>query len=324
MRDVRRLVRLDEAVDLYIGELRRQGRARRTCDDYGRKLIALARVPVLRSAWVGDVTADDCRRFLDRWAGANPGTIAHSVSVLNGFFGWLYVTEQIPRNPMDRIRRPRRPKPEDLDVKTVAPEDVRELLGACQTPTELLCVATLAYLGCRRGAAARLRLRDVNLRDETVKLYEKGGKVAVKPMPSEYVSIVRWAIDSGVLGSGVDAHVIPMARKQTRTGERDDRVIWRTLKRVGDRAGIDLYPHSLRAAYAVNFLEAHPGELEALQALLGHSKIETTQVYLRRLNRDRAMERVRDLSWGALRFEAFPAKATSGFEPLYEALQASA
>ena len=36
------------------------------------------------------------------------------------------------------------------------------------------------------------------------------------------------------------------------------------------------------------------------------------------------MERVRDLSWGASRFEALPVKATSGFEPLYEALQASA
>ena len=115
-----------------------------------------------------------------------------------------------------------------------------------------------------------------------------------------------------------------MARKQTRRGERDDRVIWRTVKRVGERLGIDFYTRSLRAAFAVNFLEAHPGELEALQALMGHSKIETTQTYLRRLNRDRAMERVRDLSWGAPRFGAFRAKATSGFEPLYEALQASA
>ena len=91
----------------------------------------------------------------------------------------------------------------------------------------------------------------------------------------------RWAIDSGTLGPGVDPYVIPMARKQTRRGERDDRVIWRTVKRVGERVGIDFYPHSVRAAFAVNFLEAHPGELEALQALMGHSKIETTQTYLR-------------------------------------------
>ena len=61
------------------------------------------------------------------------------------------------------------------------------------------------------------------MRDETIRLYGMGGKVAVKPTPSEYVSILRWAIDSGTLGPGVDAYVIPMARKQTRRGERDDR-----------------------------------------------------------------------------------------------------
>ena len=51
-------------------------------------------------------------------------------------------------------------------------------------------------------------------------------------------------------------------------------------------------PHSLRAAFAVRFRETHPGELEALQRLMGHSKIETTQIYLRRYNDERAMERV--------------------------------
>ena len=49
---------------------------------------------------------------------------------------------------------------------------------------------------------------------------------------------------------------------------------------------------------------------------MGHKKIETTQVYLRRLNRERAMERVKDLSWGVTRIEAFAVEAPSGFEPL--------
>jgi hypothetical protein len=73
----------------------------------------------------------------------------------------------------------------------------------------------------------------------------------------------------------------------------------------------------------VHFLEGHPGELEALQRLMGHSKIGTTQIYLRRLDRTRAMERVKDLSWG-LRFEALDEEAPTRFELVYEALQASA
>ena len=50
---------------------------------------------------------------------------------------------------------------------------------------------------------------------------------------------------------------------------------------------------------------------------------EATQIYLRRLDRERAMERVRDLSWGSP-FASIAVKARTGFEPVFEALQASA
>jgi hypothetical protein len=56
---------------------------------------------------------------------------------------------------------------------------------------------------------------------------------------------------------------------------------------------------------------------------MGQSKIETTQIYLRRLDTERQMETVKDLTWGN-RFDATAVEAPSGFEPLYEALQASA
>ena len=79
---------------------------------------------------------------------------------------------------------------------------------------------------------------------------------------------------------------------------------------------------SLRAAFAVRFLESHRGGVEAQQRLTGHSKMETTQIHLRRLDRERAMERVRDLSWFPIASTAV--KARTGFEPVYEALQASA
>jgi hypothetical protein len=56
--------------------------------------------------------------------------------------------------------------------------------------------------------------------------------------------------------------------------------------------------HALRAAFAVAFDEAHPDQVIALKELMGHTRIETTLVYLRRKNRAKAMEQVRDLSWG--------------------------
>jgi hypothetical protein len=77
-------------------------------------------------------------------------------------------------------------------------------------------------------------------------------------------------------------------------------------------------PHALRHAFSVRFLEQHLGEIEALQRLLGHSKVETTQRYWRAMERMRLMERVRDLSWET-RFESTGEKAPSGLEPLLSA-----
>ena len=106
-----------------------------------------------------------------------------------------------------------------------------------------------------------------------------------------------------------------MQRQQKHGRGRDDRVISRYVMTLGERAGVEATPHSLRAAFAVQFLETHPGELEALQRLLGHRKPETTQIYLRRLDNERAMEPVKDLTWGN-RFGAIAVEAPSGFEPL--------
>ena len=111
-----------------------------------------------------------------------------------------------------------------------------------------------------------------------------------------------------------DEHVIPMGLTQRRNGERDDRVIWRLYKQVAARAGVGGHVHAVRAAFAVRYLESRPGDLEALQALLGHRSVRTTQVYLRKLDRERAMERVRDLSWRG-DFADIAVVGAGGFEP---------
>jgi site-specific recombinase XerD len=309
-------------MDRFLGELARRGYSPRTRDDYFRKLCLLCD-GLDDEADVRDVTPDECRDFLDRWISHKPGTRYHSWAVLSSFFRWLYQTGAIETNPMARIEAPKRLRYDEVEVTTVSGSDVRLLFDACETWQELLCLSTLAYLGPRRRAASDLRLHDLDLDRGTIRFREKGGKVIVKPVPVEYEQLLRQGIAAAAIEDTPDAYVIPMARIQSRTGARDDRVIWRTVKRIGRRVGVDVHPHSLRAAFAVHFLETHPGELEALQRLMGHSKIETTQIYLRRLDRERQMERVRDLSWGT-RFGDFPAKAPGGFEPPYEALQASA
>src|SRR5690242_2910934 len=84
----------------------------------------------------------------------------------------------------------------------------------------------------------------------------------------------------------------------SRGEERDDRFIWWTVKTIADKAGVKCHTHALRAAFAVYYLETHQRDTLALQSLLGHRSGNTTQIYLRKLDRQAEMERVRDLSWG--------------------------
>jgi hypothetical protein len=97
---------------------------------------------------------------------------------------------------------------------------------------------------------------------------------------------------------GPDDYVIPNRRPASvRRAERSNKLIWETVLRVGERVGVRATTHALRRAFAVAFLTSHPGAIESLQALMNHARIDTTQVYLRALNRSKAMEVVRDLSW---------------------------
>ena len=121
-----------------------------------------------------EISANDCRLYLDRWRDHAPGTRYHSWAVLSGCFKFLYRAEVISQNPMERVEPPKRLSPEELDVVTVSGADVRKLFDVCETWAELLCLSTLAYLGPRRGAVSKLRWSDVDLEHGMIRFREKG------------------------------------------------------------------------------------------------------------------------------------------------------
>ena len=265
-----------------------------------------------------DATTNDCRAFLDNWIGSLSSTVATIHSALNGLFSWLYLESEIDANPMARVARPRRPRPGDVDVVIVTPLDVERMFAAVETWQELLCLSVLASTGIRRASAAGLRWRDVDLASGTIRVREKGGKVSTKPVSNELLEILRAAVESDEVGCRGDDYVIPNRRAATvRRKERSDKVIWETVVGLGNRIGVKVTAHGLRRAFAVSFLTSHPGALESLQALMSHSRIDTTEVYLKALNRDLAMEAVRDLSWNRTSgFSENREKAHTGFEPV--------
>jgi integrase len=257
-------MRLDRAIDLWMGELARGGRTTSTRASYERYLFKfVAQLERSKSdVDVREVSTNDCRQFLDRWNGRSASTVCSIHSALSGLFRWLYVEGEIEGSPMARIPRPRRPHAEDVDVVIVTPADVEKMLAACADWQEFLCLSVLAYLGPRRDSVSRLRWRDVDLAEGTIRFREKGNKISIKPMPNELLAILRAAMESADVGCGPDNYVIPNRRPASvRRVERSNKVIWETVIRVGERVGVRATVHSLRRAFAVAFLTSHPGRL---------------------------------------------------------------
>jgi integrase len=186
------------------------------------------------------------------------------------------------------------------------------MLAACKDWTEKLALGVLAYTGARLSSAANLRISDYNPDLRKLRFEEKGSKTPWKRVPEPLALLIEqslleprslgWKLDKGRwVHRGYrkvqpDDYLIPSATSHRKV-KRDNRVVSGAVRRVSERTGIPATPHSFRRAYAVHFLESFPGELETLRVNMGHTRLETTQTYLRALNRDAALERNREFDW---------------------------
>jgi integrase len=308
---------IGRAIDLWEGALARSGHKKSTRETYCRELNLLAHSTAKR--YVHELTLVDYEMHVDRYRDSSPATLALKISELKGFSRFCFDRGLADRHVAEPLKRPRRPRPEDIDVVSVGADEVAIMLEACRDVQELVCIATLAYVGPRRKAASRARRRHVDLVEGTIRFFEKGGQVVVKPLPNDYLALLR-ALDEEGTWAGPDDYLVPNRRPASVRGrERSDKVIWETVRRVASRAGVRCHVHALRAAFAVQFDEQHPDRLIDLKELMGHARLETTLVYLRRKNKARAMETVRDLSWGPVHrstFQSEPQEAHTGFEPV--------
>lgn len=313
-RRLRAVLDFGDAIDLYIAELARRGKSRSTRDSYVRILNHFA--DSCRGKEPEELKLEDYERFVDRWTNSAASTLASGISCVKGFSRYLHERGYHAEDVAAPMIRPNRPRPEDVAVVTVSTEDVMKMLAACEDMQELLCLSSAIFLGARRAALARIRRSDLDLVNGTVRLLDKGGKESLKPLAREYHDILIAAERDG-LWKSPDDYLIPNRRPAAvKRAERSDKIVWETVKRVARRAGVKSHVHALRAAFAVAFDAQHPGENFALKDLMGHTRMETTLIYLRRRDKAASMEKVRDLSWGLSVPSSQALKAHTGFEPV--------
>jgi len=261
-----------------------QGSSPRTLEAYLRDVERFATYATVRGAATPtDVDARALREFVYHLKdlGLAPASIRRNVSAVRGYFRFLLAEGLVVRDPSERLETPKRWRslPEVLSVS-----DVERLLAA-PSLDEPLAFRDRALLELAYGAGLRvsewitLGVRDLLLEDSLVRVFGKGSKERLVPIGrtavgavAVYLRELRPRLESGA-GEGI---LFLNARGQplTRMGA------WKILRKYVERAGIEKHvsPHTLRHSFATHLLEGG-ADLRAVQEMLGHADISTTQIY---------------------------------------------
>ncbi len=276
---------LSPSIDSFLNMLAvEKGLARNTLEAYSRDLNRLASYLQAKGveSWPEGHGGHLRMYFASlREAGLGVRSITRNLVALRQFYGFLEKERTIQENPVPRLLLP-------LESRrlptTLAYDDVEKLLNQPNPSTSLglrdrAMLEFLYATGLRVSELVSLRAGQINLEGDYLTVRGKGGKVRVLPFG-------RWAEEKlrvylrearPRLLQGRTSTVLFLTRSGkalTRQG------FWKLIRRYALAAGIErkVTPHTLRHSFATHLLE-RGADLRAVQSMLGHSDISTTQIY---------------------------------------------
>lgn len=268
-----------------------QGLARRTLDSYRSDLAGFAR---WRAGRRGGLAGADRAALFDYLAertraGYSARSNARLLTALRTFYAWLLRRGTRDDDPTALLEPPKLPR---ALPKALPEAQVEALLAApdVATPQGLRDRAMLELMyacGLRVSELVGLPTNGVNLRQGVLRVTGKGEKTRLVPLGEEAQHWLQRYLDearptfAGARPLAVDVRGdVPLFLGSNR-GALSRQQFWATVKRHAAAAGIDpdrISPHGLRHSFATHLLN-HGADLRALQLLLGHSSLSTTQVY---------------------------------------------
>lgn len=270
------------AIDQYLEELAVARRASpHTVSNYARDLKAVARSAAARelenwqSLCANDVRAIVAEQHRDGIAGRS---LARRLSALRGLYNFM-IDHGIARiNPAQDILAP---KDKKALPATLAPEEVSRLLA--QNLNDPMVCRDLAMFelmyssGLRLAELVNIDLADLDLGVGQVRVTGKGSKVRDLPVGEHAVDAINKWLGYRRSLPGADCSAVFLSSRGKRIAPR---TVQMRLKKLAESQGLDrdCYPHMLRHSFASHLLESS-GDLRAVQELLGHADISTTQIY---------------------------------------------
>jgi integrase/recombinase XerC len=273
---------LQSWVERFLHHLRTERRlAENTCRHYRRDLLEL--MAHCDESGLGgwcELDTHGVRQYAARAhrRGLGGRSIQRRLSTIRSFYNYLLREQHVTRNPAHDVRAPKaeRRLPDTLNV-----DEVARLLN--NTPHEALAVRDLAMLellyssGLRLSELVALDLDDMDLEERTVRVTGKGNKTRVVPIGRRALVALRAWLSARAPGTAPGEKAVFTGRTGRRLGRR---AVQQRVRHWARRQGIAgrLHPHTLRHSFASHLLESS-GDLRAVQELLGHADISTTQIY---------------------------------------------
>jgi len=274
-----------DLVDGYLTHLRVERRlADHTLESYGRDLQRLMEFAAGRERSVQQLDRHDLENFVAEMmnSGLSPRSVARSVAAVRGFYRFSVLAQHLEANPADDLRAPRAwpalPKFLALDEveKLIKQPDVATAIGL----RDRALIEVLYATGMRVSELIHLRASDLNLEGGFLTCTGKGNKQRLVPMGAEAAKwVTKYIRDArpALLRKRTSPWLFVNAKRGTALSRVG---FWKILKAYGRKAGLprNLSPHVLRHSFATHLLE-HGADLRAIQMMLGHADLSTTQIY---------------------------------------------
>jgi integrase/recombinase XerD len=284
---------MDALIDQFINYLRlERGLADNTIQAYSRDLSRFARFLEERDLSPLTVSRDQIIAYLSSLRGSlSARSVARNISAVRSFFRFLASEGHIQENPARLLETPRlsRKLPDILSTAEVGRLLARPDPSTPAGSRDRAMLELLYATGLRVSELIGLKVLNVNLESGYLRTMGKGAKERLVPIGGKAIEAVRDYLSNGrpqmVRGANLPTLFLNFrGRPLTRQG------FWKIIKQYGQAAGIkkEITPHTIRHSFASHLLEAG-ADLRAVQVMLGHEDISTTQIYTH-VTRDKLRE----------------------------------
>ncbi len=275
---------MNPIIDFYLDAVWMQkGLSEDTLSAYRSDLVLFEKWLVKKSLTLSQSSAADIQDYLAYIVTAlnkHRKSQARLISCLRGFYLWMHKTGNIETNPMLNVEGVKLPS---SIPKVISESEVTELLSQPNTEIPIECrdkamLELLYSCGLRVTELVTLRVDQVNLRQEALRVTGKGSRERIIPMgPNasdwirQYMNVAR----NQILSAPCDYLFVTK-----RGGAMTRQTFWHRIKLYAFQADIksNISPHVMRHAFATHLLN-HGADLRSLQMMLGHSDLSTTQIY---------------------------------------------